>query len=370
MSKNRISVPFNDLVRIHKPLIPEFNDCLTKIIQSSGFVNGQIVSEFENNLAQAEGLNYAASTSTGTSAIELTLKALGIGPGDEVLTTSFTFVATVHSILQVGAMPVLVDVNENDCLIDPELTIKGISKKTKAIIVVSLHGRLDHVDLYETIAKRHGLYLILDASQSHLARWDNNNQGKYFDAITLSFYPGKNLGSLGEGGAVLSNNFEIIEKIKIMKDWGSKQKYVHDYWGGNYRMHSIQAGFLNIKLPYLLGWTIERKNLARKYIDNLTPHILNLPISKQGDNVYHIFDVLIVDREKMITYLTEQNISTGIHYPRVVQDNKAYSNKVKQLSACDNALKLAKTTLSLPLFPGLTDEEQESVIYAVNSYYD
>ena len=370
MSKNEISVPFNDLLRIHKPLIPQFNECLTSAIQSSNFVNGQIVSEFENNLAKAEGLNFAASTSTGTSAIELTLKALGIGPGDEVVTTSFTFVATVFSILQVGAVPVLVDINGNDCLIDPDTITKSISKKTKAIIVVSLHGRLDHVNLYEDIAKRYGLYLILDASQSHLARWNSNNQGKYFDAMTLSFYPGKNLGSLGEGGAVLSDNSKIIEMVRIMRDWGSKQKYVHDYWGGNYRMQSIQAGFLNIKLPYLSEWTIERKKIAQKYISSLNPEILRSPVSQNGDNVYHIFDILVKNREKVIAHLVEQKISTGIHYPSIVQDNNAYRDKIKQLSPCENAKKLANTTLSLPLFPGLTDEELETVIDAINSYYD
>lgn len=368
MLKNSAVVPFNDLSRVHKSLTGEFIQCLSQIIDKSEFVNGSEIPKFETGLADIEGMAYSAATSTGTSAIELALRAFGIGKGDEVITTSFTFVATVHSILQVGALPVLVDISQTDCLLDPNQIEGSITSNTRAIIVVSLHGRLDHINEYRKIADKYGLFLILDGSQSHLARWKKVHQGKFFDAMTLSFYPGKNLGSLGEAGAVLSDRADVIESVKLMRDWGAKRRYEHAVWGSNYRVHNLQAGFLNIKLPFLEAWTLERKRLAEIYYKNLPARFLRKQISNEGDNVYHIFDIIIEDREKFMSYLLDQGISTAIHYPKTINQHLAYKDNIRLGSTIKNSSLLAKRTVSLPLFPGLTNDEQGRVIDVIENY--
>jgi dTDP-4-amino-4,6-dideoxygalactose transaminase len=359
-------IPFNDMARIHKPLVPQFKERLGNLVESSHLVLGAEVELFEKELAEIEGSNFAVGVNSGTSAIELTLRALDIGLGDEVITTSFTFVATCFAILQTGATPVLIDINPRTGLLDPNCVADAITKRTRALVLVTLHGRVEGLDELQEICKQNGLAFIIDAAQSHLGTFKDLPQSKFCDAATLSFYPGKNLGALGEAGAVITDSTEIAEKIKVMRDWGATEKYNHDSWGGNFRLETIQAGFLRIKLPHLRKWTENRKEIAKTYQGSINPEILMDPIQSDGSHVYHIYSINCLNRDNFTKSLANVNIGFGFHYPKAVHEQSAYKNKVIVSGELPNAEALARTTLSIPLFPEQRDSEIERVIGVLN----
>jgi len=367
LSSNEPEVPFNDLLRIHAPLMTEFKDRLEKIILGSSFVLGSEVEEFEKSLAKIENAPYAIGVNSGTSALELALRACEIGEGDEVISTALTFVATCFSILQVGATPVLVDITPESGLIDLNRIQSAITPRTKAIIFVSLHGRVDHLAELQEICTKNDLKFIIDAAQSHLGTYRGISQSSYCDAATLSFYPGKNLGALGEGGAVITNSDKINKKIRIMRDWGATEKYTHTEWGGNFRLEPIQAAFLSIKLSQLHDWTRQRQEIASFYSANIFNDVLLNEVSKDGSHVYHIFSLQVSNRSDVISTLQASRIGFGIHYPRAIHQNEWYRSRVKILDSLKNAEEFATKTLSLPLFPGQTHEEASKVVNVVNS---
>ncbi len=354
-------IPFNDLSRIHLPLLPQFESAFRKIVTASQFVLGEEVLNFETELAELEGSQFAVGINNGTNALELSLRAIGVQQGDEVITTAFTFVATVHAIQQAGAKCVLVDIFEDLPLLDFSKIEEKITERTKAIVLVSLHGIIDHLDEYRRIANKHQLFLILDGAQSHLARFGNKPLTEYFEMVSLSFYPGKNLGAFGEGGAVLTNNFEFADKLRVYRDWGAREKYNHEFWGGNYRLEPIQASMLRIKLPYLKNWTEQRKALGRKYSSHLPKSLLNSMISKDGDHVFHMYTIQSPQRERVQNAFNLENIGWGIHYPKAVHQNPNYSHLEGHHGEFRNAVKYASSTLSLPIFPEMQDVEQEEV---------
>jgi len=351
------------------PLKEEFLQALANSIDGSTFVLGESVSQFEKNLSHFESCNFAVGTNNGTTAIELALRALDIGLGDEVITSAFTFVATVHAIMQTGAVPVLVDTLERSPLIDFNQIRSAVTPQTKAIIIVSLHGRIEHVDKYREIADEFGIKLILDGAQSHMARWLGSPLTDFFDAVTLSFYPGKNLGALGEGGAVTTDNYDLAEKVRIMRDWGAKQKYKHESWGGNFRLESIQAQFLSIKIPNLSNWTENRKSLAANYMSHLPSELMRPEVDSKGDHVYHIFDILVKDRIKFQRSFDDAGIGWGVHYPFAIHQNAYYRDKVKCHGRVINSENQAEQTFSLPLFPLMTLQEQEIVVDCVQEIF-
>jgi len=361
---DKVVVPFNDLSRIHSQLIPAFTNELKDITSNSSFVLGSKVSDFESSYASLEGSKYCIGVDNGTNAIELMLRSVGIAPGDEVITSAMTFIATIFAIERIGATAVLVDTFPNSPLLDFEKISAHVTKKTKAILLVTLHGRVEHLNSYKEISDKFELKLLIDGAQSHLGKYDGYALTKYASAISTSFYPGKNLGSLGEGGAVLTDYLEIAEKIKYFRDWGAKEKYQHDYWGGNFRLHAMQARFLSVKLPFLESWTNERKEIAEKYRKEIRSDLLRPIVELAGDHTYHIFDIKVTHRNKAIASLQELGISTGIHYPRIVSENKAYRHLDSE--KLQNAREFAQSTLSLPLFPGMTDAEIYSVITSCN----
>ena len=366
MSINDNSIPFNDMSRIHGPLLPQFKERLGDLVESSHLVLGTEVELFEKELAEIEGSRFAVGVNSGTSAIELTLRALDIGKDDEVITTSFTFVATCFAILQTGATPVLIDINPGTGLLDPNCVKDAITKRTRALVFVTLHGRVEGLSELQEICKLNGLAFIIDAAQSHLGTFKDLPQSKFCDAATLSFYPGKNLGALGEAGAVITDSAEIAEKIKIMRDWGAKEKYHHNSWGGNFRLETIQAGFRRIKLPHLRNWTENRKHIAGSYQALLDPEILMGPIKNDGSHVFHIYSIKCPKRDDVVKSLSNFNIGFGFHYPKAVHEQAAYKNKVMVPNPLPNAEALAKTTLSIPLFPEQRDWEVEKVITVLN----
>lgn len=369
MSSNE-DVPFNDLSRIHLPLLEEFKMGLTRLVESSSLVLGQEVASLEEELAWAEGCDFAVGVNNGTSAIELTLRALDIGDGDEVITTAFTFVATCFSILQAGAIPVLVDIDPLTGLLDPAGIERAITPKTKAVVFVTLHGRVEYLEQIRDICKAHDLRFVIDAAQSHLGTFNGISQVDFCDAATLSFYPGKNLGALGEGGAILTNSQDVKDRILKMRDWGASEKYNHTVWGGNFRLESLQASFLRIKLWELKNWTEERQRIAEIYRKELNPACLMKPISQGSSHVYHIFSIIVRNREEFCDHLIQNKIGFGFHYPKAIHQQPAYSNKLIKLISLENSEWLAKSTVSLPIFPGQTHEEIERVIEVVNQSHE
>ena len=363
------SVPFNDLSRIHTPLLSAFHNKFEEIVRDSQFVLGSEVSDFEEDLAILEGCKFAIGVNNGTTAIELALRAAGVKSGDEVITTSFTFVATIHAIEQTGAIPVLIDILPNSPLINPDLIEAQITQKTKALVIVSLHGMVDHVSQYADIAKTHNLTLILDGAQSHLGRFKKKPLTDYFDFVTLSFYPGKNLGALGEGGAVLTNSSKFSDAIKQSRDWGAEAKYDHKYWGGNYRLEALQAALLRIKISSLEKWTIERKSIAAFFKSEIPIKLLPTQITSDGDHVYHVFTIQAADREAMARALTANNIGWGIHYPKAVHQNPYYSRLTPARYSLANSEAFSAKTLSLPIFPGMQEEEIKFVCSVVATNY-
>jgi dTDP-4-amino-4,6-dideoxygalactose transaminase len=363
-------VQFNDLTRIHVPLQGLFHEKLDKVIQESSYVLGSEVSEFETELAKLEGVTHAVGVSNGTAAIELSLRALGIGVGDEVLTTSFTFVATTFAILEVGAVPVLVDINPYTGLIDLEKLKSGLSNKTKALVLVTIHGRASDLSDYRSFCDKHGLAFIIDGAQSHMAKNDGRSFSSYADISTLSFYPGKNLGALGEGGAVLTDTLELREKVICMRDWGATEKYRHETWGGNFRLEAIQAAFLNIKLEHLENWTKERIAIAARYDEGLAANIKMESTKDAFEHVYHIYPIRVERRDNFSSQLKSELIGHGFHYPIAVHQQLFYRDKVKQVMPLPNAENLAATTLSLPIFPGMTNEEIDRVLYVIEGIND
>ena len=361
------AVPFNDLSRIHLPLLEQFRSGLTRLVESSSLVLGLEVAQFEEELALAEDCKFAIGVNNGTSAIELALRALDIGEGDEVITTAFTFVATCFSILQTGAIPVLVDIDPLTGLLDPTGIERVITPKTKAVVFVTLHGRVENLEQIQAICKAHNLRFVIDAAQSHLGTLNGKSQSKYCDAAILSFYPGKNLGALGEGGAILTNSSEVKDRILLMRDWGAGEKYNHTVWGGNYRLESLQASFLRIKLRELGRWTNERQQIAHTYRQRLNPGLLMMPISEESSHVYHIFSIIVSNRTQFCDHLIQNKIGFGFHYPRAIHEQPAYASRILMPTPLPNAEFLAKTTVSLPIFPGQSDLEIDKVVQFANS---
>ena len=367
MSNKLNPIPFNDLTRIHLPLLDEFKDNLGRLVTNSSLVLGEEVALFENELAVAEGCRYVVGVNSGTTAIELALRALGVGEGDEVITTAFTFVATCFAIIQTGATPVLVDINPLSGLMNPDLLEKVITPRTKAVVFVTLHGRVENLEEIQSFCHRNNLYFVIDAAQSHLGVFNGEPQTNFCDVATLSFYPGKNLGALGEGGAVLTNSPEVRNRIAIMRDWGAEEKYNHVYWGGNFRLESLQASFLRTKLRHLLSWTKERQEIAKLYTGKLQPNLLMNEVSSGGSHVYHIFAIQSNQRSVIVDLLNREGIGYGFHYPRAIHQQPAYLGRIKTPIELGYSEWLANTTLSIPLFPCQTPAEIDSVIRVLNS---
>ena len=334
------------------------------IVAKSSFVLGSEVDDFEKEYASLEGAGFCVGVDNGTNAIELMLRAAGVKADDEVITSAMTFIATIFAIERIGAKAVLVDTLPNSPLMDYSKIEECITARSKAILVVTLHGRVEHLDSYSEIARTNGIELLIDGAQSHLARFETQPLTRYATAVSTSFYPGKNFGSLGEGGAVLTDQIEIAENVKIYRDWGAKEKYHHDEWGGNFRLHAIQAAFLSVKLPHLAVWTGKRKQIAEKYQADIQDGLTRPKFLPGGDHVYHIYDLNLRNRQHAISIFDRNEISWGIHYPKIISDNKAYRHLAEREYA--NARDFSESTLSIPLFPDMNGEEIERVVETCN----
>jgi len=361
-------IPFVDLKAQYQSIKPEVDAAIQNVLDTTQFVLGKEVAAFEQDFATYCQAKYAIGVNSGTSALHLALLAAGIGPGDEVITVPFTFVATVAAIVYTGAKPVFVDVDPVSFTIDVNQIEAAITAKTKAILPVHLYGQPADMDPILEIAKRHGLLVIEDAAQAHGAEYKGHRVGSIGDIGCFSFYPGKNLGAYGEGGAVVTDDPEYTRVIRMLRDWGAEKKYQHILKGYNYRLEGFQGAILGVKLRYLEEWTEARRVNAGVYRELLSEAGVDIPVEMPyARHVYHIFAIRTKQREKLQNALQEKTIYTGIHYPIPVHCLPAYADLGYQRGEFPNSELVADEVLSLPMFAELTQEQIQVVCDAIRS---
>lgn len=365
-----MKVPYLDLSMIHNPLREELQCAFEEVLDREWFIRGVYGEKFEEAYAKYCGIKYCVGVGNGLEAIRLILLALGIGPGDEVIVPANTFIATVLAITQVGATPVFVDANKDSYNIDTSKIEEAITEKTKAIIAVHLYGRLADMESVCNIAHKYKLKVIEDSAQAHGAEKNGRRAGNFGDAAAFSFYPGKNLGCLGDGGAVVTNDVNLADKVRALGNYGSEEKYNHLYKGCNSRLDEIQAALLLKKLPYLNGWNEERRKIAHQYISQINNSKIRLPIFSEGEksHVFHIFPVMVDNREKFIDFLKGREIQTNIHYPKAIMEQQAYSEYASQAQDYPITQYICHSEVSLPLYPGMSQDMIQWVIDSVNMY--
>ena len=367
-----MKVNFVDLKAQYLSIKNEIDEAIQSVIEKTAFASGPFVKIFEENFAKAHKAKYCVGVNSGTSALHIGMWALGIGRGDEVIVPTNTFFATPEAVSLCGAKPVFVDCEQDYFNIDPQKIEKAISKNTKAVIPVHLYGQPAQLDEIKDIAEKSDLLLIEDCAQAHLAEYRGTSVGTYGACGCFSFYPGKNLGAYGEGGAVLTNDEGLYKKMMALRDHGSTQKYYHNYIGHNYRMEGFQGAILNVKLKYLPRWTDRRKRnagLYRKYLSDIDDVIV--PLEMDGiKHVYHLFVVRVSKRNELIKFLQDNEIYTGIHYPIPCHLQKAYDSLCQEKGEFPISEKIAEEIVSLPMYAELTQEEIRFVCEKIREFYE
>lgn len=354
-------INFVNLKRQYSEIETEIDLVIKKVLKGTDFILGNIVEEFEMKFADYCESKYCLGTSSGLDALKLSLRALNIGEGDEVITVANTFIATVLAISYSGAKPVLVDCNEQDYNIDVSKIESAITEKTKAIIPVHLYGQPADMDPIMEIAQKHNLYVIEDACQAHGAEYKGKKVGSIGDVGCFSFYPGKNLGAYGDGGAVITDNSKLAQKIRILRNYGKNEKYDFVLKGYNNRLDSIQAAVLGVKLNYLNKWNDQRREHAKQYRE-LLKNIVITPFEKENvKHVYHLYVIRVKDREELIKKLELRGISTGIHYATPLHLQGAYKELGYKMGDFPVTERLSKEILSLPMFSELEQGEIEYI---------
>lgn len=358
-------VPFVDLKAQFRAIRAEVVPRVLEVMEEATFILGPDVARFEENFASYVGVRHCVGVESGTAALQLALEALGVGAGDEVILPANTYIASALAVSAVGARPVLVDVDQN-YLIDPNLLEDALTPRTKAIMPVHLYGLAVPMDRIMEFARRHGLYVIEDASQAHGACWDGRRVGSFGDAGTFSFYPGKNLGAYGDGGAVVTGDGEIADRIRLLRDFGQRKKYEHLVKAGNCRLDSIQAAILDVKLRHLDAWNDARRRNAAAYDARLAAiGIAPPPRLDEQAHVYHLYVIEVEHRQRVAAALRERGIATGIHYPIPVHLQPAYADLGLARGSFPRTERGADRVLSLPMFPELTPEQIERVADAL-----
>ena len=359
-------VPYLDLKAQYQRIKPEIDTAIAKVLDSGQFVLGTEVAGFEDEFAAYCGTAECVALNSGTSALHLALLAAGVGPGDEVITVPFTFVASVAAVIYAGARPVLVDIDPRSFTMDPAAIESLITPRTKAILPVHLYGQPADMDPIMEVARRHNLVVIEDAAQAHGAKYKGRPVGSIGDIACFSFYPGKNLGAYGEGGAVTTSNAEYARTMRMLRDWGQDRKYHHVLCGFNYRMEAIQGAILRVKLRHLEQWTEARREIVGKYNRLLADSGVERPSEMPwAGHVYHVYTLRTDDRDALHAALQKEGIQTGIHYPVPVHLQPAYSDLGYPRHAFPQSEKAADQVLSLPLYPEMTDDQIERVSEAL-----
>ena len=363
-------IPFLDLKAQHRALKAELMEAAGRVIDSCQFALGSEVSAFEEEFAAYSGAKFAAGVNTGTSALHLALLAGGIGPGDEVITVSHTFMATVSSIRYTGAKPVFVDIDPVSYTMDPKLVEGAITKRTKAILPVHLYGQPADLDPLLDIAKKHNLLLIEDACQAHGAEYKGRRVGGIGHMAAFSFYPGKNLGACGEGGAFVTNDPEHIKKVRMLRDWGQEKRYHHVLEGYNYRMDGLQGAFLRIKLKHLPAWTEARRAHAVLYRQLFEGSPVRFPREMPyAKHVYHLYSLAAGNRDELHKILGDKGIATGFHYPIPVHLQPCFESLGYKKGQLPHTEKAAAEQISVPMFAELTDDQIREIVAATKQAY-
>ncbi len=376
-----MKVPFLDLKSQYNSIKDEVNPAIQKVLDNTAYVLGESVFNFEKEFATAHQVNYCTCVSSGTDGNHIALWALGIGPGDEVIIPANTFIATAWGPILCGAKPVFVDCEADSYNIDPAKAEVAITEKTKAIIAVHLYGQPADMDPLIEIAKKHNLFIVEDAAQAHLSEYKGKRIGGLSDVASFSFYPGKNLGAYGEGGAVTTNSEEIKDQSNRLRDHGASQKYNHETFGHNYRMEGIQGAVLGVKLKHLDKWTEERRRAASKYGEFLGDIAqIKCPTEMSySKHVYHLYVIQVLNNESKNTgntrdelqkFLGEKGIATGLHYPIPLHLQKCFNNLGYSKGDFPVTEQLAESGLSLPIFPELTDEQIKYVSVQIKEFFN
>lgn len=365
-----IKVPYLDLRKLHQTIQQELDQAYHQVMQRSWFIAGKADSQFEQEFADYCHAKTCVGTGNGLDAIRLILIAFGIGAGDEVIVPAHTFIATVLAVTDTGAAPVFVDIDPERYTIDVNKIEEKITDKTKAIIAVHLYGQCADMDVIGRLACKYGLKVIEDAAQAHGAEIKGKKTGILGDAAAFSFYPGKNLGALGDAGAVVTNDMEAAEKIRAYGNYGCLEKYKHLYQGCNSRLDELQAAFLSVKLRHLDDWNEQRREIAERYakeIHNPKVKCPKLPeYAKQ--HVYHIYPVLVEGREKFVKFLGDCGIEVNIHYPVPIMKQNAYVKYRDQAEDYPVTNVVCEQEVSLPLYPNMDEKQIEAVIASVNNF--
>jgi dTDP-4-amino-4,6-dideoxygalactose transaminase len=358
-----MKIPFLSFKIVHSAIKAEMQTAFDQVYDSYWYVMGKQLNNFEEAYSQFNDVEHTVGVSNGLDALHLALKALGVGPGDEVILPSNTYIATALAVSYVGATPVFVEPNPLTYNIDPDKIEAAITSNTKAIMPVHLYGQSCEMKVIMDIAARHKLYVIEDNAQAHGATFDGKITGSWGHANGTSFYPGKNLGALGDGGAITTNDAALADKVKVLRNYGSQIKYKNEIIGHNMRLDELQAAFLSVKLKYLMEWTKQRQQIATWYndalqgIDNIT-----LPfVHPDASHVYHLYVIKTPQRDELQKHLTDNGIGTLIHYPIPPHLQKAYSHLSYKKGDFPIAEGLANSCLSLPLWPGMVQEDVEKV---------
>jgi dTDP-4-amino-4,6-dideoxygalactose transaminase len=358
-------IPFLDLKAQYNSIRAEVNAAIQGVLDSCQFTLGSEVEAFEQEFAAYSGASHGIGVNTGTSALHLALLAAGVGPGDEVITVPFTFVATVAAIRYTGATPVFVDIEPHSFTLDPAALEAAITPRTKAILPVHLYGHPADMDPILAIARRHGLVVIEDAAQAHGAEYKGRRVGSLGDLACFSFYPGKNLGACGEGGMVVTDDPHYTKTLRMLRDWGAERKYHHTLLGYNFRMEGIQGAVLRVKLRYLENWTEARRAAAVHYNQLFQGSGVQTPEAMPwARHVYHVYAVRSPDRARWQASLEAQGIQTGIHYPFPIHLLPAHADLGYTAGAFPHAERAALEVLSLPIYPELTAAQREAVVAA------
>jgi dTDP-4-amino-4,6-dideoxygalactose transaminase len=363
------NIPLVDLKRQHAPLRVQIEAAFAEVMKGMQLFLGPNVRAFEETFRDYAGTRECVGVSDGTTALHLSLLACGIGPGDEVITVSNTFFATVEAIALAGARPVFVDVEPNSFLIDMQAVEQAITPRTRAIIPVHLYGCMADITALMALARRYGLRVIEDACQAHGARRNGHMAGTVGDVGCFSFYFSKNLGAYGEAGGVVTNDRDIARRIRLLRDHGSERRYHHDAMGMNGRLDELQAAVLRIKLPYLDNWNEARRSHAARYSRLLEGLPITLPLMPGANHVFHLYVIRTDERDALRQHLDQLGVHTGIHYPVPCHLQPACATFGPGTGSLPITESLASEILSLPMFPELRDDEIDYIAEAINSFY-
>lgn len=365
-------VPLLDLTRQYQALKPEIDEAVLQLLASGQYVLGKAVEEFEAAAAAALGVKHAVGVANGTDALQIVLQAFGVGPGDEVITTPFTFIATAEVVSRLGGTPVFVDIEADTYNIDPAAIEAAITPRTKAIVPVHLFGHPAPMNEISEIARHHGLPVLTDAAQAWGTTLEMEGQrigsGAMGDAASFSFFPSKNLGACGEGGLITTNDAKLAEMVQMLRVHGQRRRYIHDEIGYNSRLHALQAAILSVKLPYAAGWNEARRANAARYNDLFRELPLARPIERAGAyHVYHQYTLRLRDRQPVCDALSQAGVGWAIYYPVCLHLQPIYQSLGYRLGQFPVAEAAAREVLSLPIFPELRPDELEITAAAVRA---